>query len=686
MARRVFPQDRMAYRTTGPGSLLYSADGTKVTVYADAACTVLADIQALDGSALPGSVITVDATSLLPRFLGPTSGTDVLWVPGARGVAVELDAEVQTRVETAEATLNAHLADPDAHGDRTWAQAQFDPSGAASAAQAAAVTAAATDATSKVSAHVSATDPHGDRAWAALQFDAAGAASSAQTAAAADAASKYTPLTDVRLTNTYNVQAYLAKGDDTTDDYAAIMAAINACPEGGVVLFPPGNYRISQPLQLKRNRTYRGTHAPRWQYRGGSPCVIKPHPSFTASKIIHVADKEITGAASDNDGGRIENLAVLGQNAGSSVVGILFEGLVRDWAVRNVDVSNTSGNGWQTLGYASSDTTTHYPRGLDLYSVTSYAAHNNGFSLSNLTDSTIFDALAVSASSIGFLIDNPGEIKYIGCRAVFNASDGFRITGSVSVGGAQFIGCSTDRNQSHGVRITAGGSQPLTFTDLLTRRDGKNSNAGGGGFAGLALIGTSGTTVCPVVVSGLSQTVGVDDGATSTGNDSPQYGVRAEYAKHLAVRGTAWGVTNAVFDNGNNTSLDLAGLYRQNGLAAARAVETGVVGTQPGVAAASGAGTSPPAPTLSNTSDDRAGLVNLGTGTAPATGSQATVTFARTKARTPVVIAVPSNAATNARQVGVSNVSSTGFNITFGVAGTASQATGTYQAAYAVYD
>jgi hypothetical protein len=175
----------MAYRTAGPGSYLYSADGVKVAVYSDQACTVLADIQALDGSALPGSVVTVGATSLLPRFLGPANGAVTLWVQGSGG-AVSLAAEVETRVEDTEAVLSAHLVAPDAHGDRAWAQTQFDVTGAAAAAQ----SAAATDATGKVSTHASATDPHGDRAWASGQFDAAGAAGTALSAAAADATSK----------------------------------------------------------------------------------------------------------------------------------------------------------------------------------------------------------------------------------------------------------------------------------------------------------------------------------------------------------------------------------------------------------------------------------------------------------------------------------------------------------------
>jgi parallel beta helix pectate lyase-like protein len=126
VARRTFPQDRMAYRIAGPGSYLYSAATVKVTVYADEACTVPADIQALDGSPLPGAVLTVDATSLLPRFLGPVDGTTTLWVKGA-GSVVALVADVETRVEDAEAALTAHLAAPDAHGDRADAASKYTP-------------------------------------------------------------------------------------------------------------------------------------------------------------------------------------------------------------------------------------------------------------------------------------------------------------------------------------------------------------------------------------------------------------------------------------------------------------------------------------------------------------------------------------------------------------------------------
>lgn len=46
---------------------------------------------------------------------------------------------------------------------------------------------------------------------------------------------------------THNVKSYGAVGDGTTDDYAAIMSALNAAHAdgGGTVYFPPGNYLVS---------------------------------------------------------------------------------------------------------------------------------------------------------------------------------------------------------------------------------------------------------------------------------------------------------------------------------------------------------------------------------------------------------------------------------------------------------
>jgi hypothetical protein len=107
-------------------------------------------------------------------------------------------------------------------------------------------------------------------------------------------------------------------------------------------------------------------------------------------------------------------------------------------------------------------------------------------------------------------------------------------------------------------------------------------------------------------------------------------------------------------------------------------------GGGPAVAAAAGAGTAPPAPTLAAGSSDARGTVNWGTGTTPAAGAQVAVTFAAPYAVAPTVILQPANAATAALGNYVTGVSTTGFSVALGSAPAASQAAGTYSDAYHV--
>lgn len=483
---------------------------------------------------------------------------------------------------------------------------------------------------------------------------------------------------------TLYVKDYGAFGDNASDDSSAIEACEAASSEGDTIIFEAGVYRISRPWQPKRNRSYHGVHSPRWSYRGGVVCALKPHQTFSGVALCHIADREILGIASDNDGGRISNLAIDGNSFGAAVIGVLFDGLIRDWAVRDVDASQTSGNAWQARGYTRADASTGYPRGLYLSNVTAYSAGNtggagNGFALASLTDSTVVDALAVSCESLGFLIDSPGEVKYVSCRAVFCKSDGMRITGTPSVGGAQIIGFSTDRNGRYGVQVQAAGSQPLQFVGLLTRRDGATAS-GGVGNAGVAIIGTSGAKACPVTIEGLDQTIGVDDGGGGT--LSPAYGLRVEHAQHVRASGTAWGVTAAVLDNGDVDSLDLVGLRRRAG--SGGAIDTTVVGAQPTLAVLANNGTTPPAPVLAADATDHRGTLTFGSGATPAVGGQVSVTFSRPFSAPPVVVLSPTTGASASRAPYPANVTATGFNVNLNTVPNASQVATTYGIAYHV--
>ena len=64
-----------------------------------------------------------------------------------------------------------------------------------------------------------------------------------------------------KLGQVYNVKAWGATGNGTTDDTVAIQAALSAAGTagGGIVLLPPGTYLVSQQLVLQNNVALRGS-------------------------------------------------------------------------------------------------------------------------------------------------------------------------------------------------------------------------------------------------------------------------------------------------------------------------------------------------------------------------------------------------------------------------------------------
>src|SRR5262249_48034977 len=67
------------------------------------------------------------------------------------------------------------------------------------------------------------------------------------------------------LSQTINVTSYGANGNDTNDDRAAIVAAINASGDGDTIYFPAGNYYLSKEISsssvqkpLGHGRIYKG--------------------------------------------------------------------------------------------------------------------------------------------------------------------------------------------------------------------------------------------------------------------------------------------------------------------------------------------------------------------------------------------------------------------------------------------
>jgi hypothetical protein len=108
-------------------------------------------------------------------------------------------------------------------------------------------------------------------------------------------------------------------------------------------------------------------------------------------------------------------------------------------------------------------------------------------------------------------------------------------------------------------------------------------------------------------------------------------------------------------------------------------------GAAPGAAAGANNGGTPPAPTVVAGSTDGRGLIQFGSGSAPAIGEQVVVTFAQPYASAPVVQLSGGNAATDALgALYAGQVTTTGFRVRCMTAPSASQGGTTFLVQYRV--
>ena len=108
-------------------------------------------------------------------------------------------------------------------------------------------------------------------------------------------------------------QVYGARGDGTTDDTAAIQAAITACQNagGGIVWFPAATYLISSPLVISTDNV---------QLVGASwGAQLLAKSTFGANPMVHV--QAPGGSGNFRRGIRIQELYINGNNV-SGVIGV----------------------------------------------------------------------------------------------------------------------------------------------------------------------------------------------------------------------------------------------------------------------------------------------------------------------------------------------------------------------------
>ena len=348
---------------------------------------------------------------------------------------------------------------------------------------------------------------------------------------------------------------YSADKTGTIDPTAAIQAAINACPPGGTVYLPAGVYATTSTLDLKNGVSLRSDRANMMVGPGmtGSeyPCYIQPAAGFSGTSVIQIVGDD-DGTHPDISGEQhITDLMLDGsQLGGSSIDGIYARGNVQNVVLDNVTIRQMPNNGIVTASRVDGT----YPYSWRLRHVMVDQCHANGLLLTGCTDVTLDDVQVIGCWGQGFILENCTNGQLLSCRAEWNGSHGYHITGNWGdwdgSGGMQITGCQTDRNGQHGMLIDATGNTPILVTGLQTRRDGRNGGAGGGNYAGLAVIGAT----VPVTIDGVTCYPGVDDGGAST--NSPQYGARLSGSTTVMLDNAILHADTAgLLDDGTNTTV-----------------------------------------------------------------------------------------------------------------------------------
>lgn len=350
-----------------------------------------------------------------------------------------------------------------------------------------------------------------------------------------------------------------AKGDGTTDDAAAIQAALNACPPGGIVWLRALQYRTGSELTVPPNVTLAGLHGNRTDNVQLS-ATIKPLASFSGTGCLRFKDKEEGSYSADNNGIRVVNLVLDGSATTGSVEGIRATGLVHGVVLDRVAVQQFASYGVGCHTYTRLDASVQHPYSWNLWNCMAWQNKDHGFFFGNQqTDCTFLNCEALGNVGDGFYLLAAQNSQCVACRSEFNLN-GFNLQGSwgttTASGGMLISGCTTDRNTQHGVRIESSGNGVHTIS-VSTRRDGRNSNSGGGGFAGIKVDGAA----TPVVITGLSCYPGVDD--DGSGTSSPDYGLSVVNSPtfvhvgnaflHAAVAGVNWDGTGTFVTRGVST-------------------------------------------------------------------------------------------------------------------------------------
>jgi hypothetical protein len=332
----------------------------------------------------------------------------------------------------------------------------------------------------------------------------------------------------------FNVMAYGATGNGTTDDTAAINAAIAAASSGDIVFLPGGLYKVSSPIVIPPCITFQGAMRTFWypSEGGTSNGVLGPTSRIMGSSsfstnatvngstvplngIVALVEEHTGGYTSGSANQVIKNIIVDGSNLphGNSIDGFYTYGSIMGVTMSGCGATNVGGHGIETAYAAVFGEGYGYLNELEMLDCVFYNCGGDGVHLVATADSTFTACHVIACTGNAWYLDQVGNTRLLGCKAEWSVV-GWYVTWPSGYGNQPrmtFVGCSTDYNTTDGVYIN--GNQTggvVLFSGCDFHADGHNGTSTA---AGIHVTGAA----YPVMISNCA----VIMGPTATGSTNP---------------------------------------------------------------------------------------------------------------------------------------------------------------------
>lgn len=285
----------------------------------------------------------------------------------------------------------------------------------------------------------------------------------------------------------FNVKAYGAEGDGTTDDATAIQAASDAAGvDGGIVFFPPGTYMIGSTIDCSANVVYRGVGGIRYHNIGGTGVdgvsIVKANSDFTSTDAMF----EIN----DQDSVEFHGLEI---NAGGS----------NRYAQHCIYAHGGSKCLYVTnclIGYANIDNIK-----LDTVQIAAFdrviihSCLGYGLNLATTNDSWMHGSYIFSCGNVSddtggaVRMSNSGTWEFTDTKFEFNNGYGLYHAGGTNTSDVHIQGCIFDTNGLTGLRMTS----PTDWTVIgnIFTTNGANQSTDAGEKENLYVSGGSGWVI-----------------------------------------------------------------------------------------------------------------------------------------------------------------------------------------------